>query len=116
MLQFDGADTKLGRRVINVLRDKHPDLKIPDLEMEEWASFEEYAECQTSTPVDCTAEIVKEVAGKLSRGAEPGSVDAVMLRSGFFDMAELRKSFVRSSLPGLIGYATKDRPGRPFVP
>jgi hypothetical protein len=80
VLQFDGADTKSGRRVIDVLRDKHPDLKIPDLEMEEWASFEEYEECRTSTPVDCTAEIVEEVAGKLNGGAGPGSVDAVMMK------------------------------------
>ncbi|KAL7526623.1 hypothetical protein ACHAXR_001569, partial [Thalassiosira sp. AJA248-18] len=77
---FDGDDTKSGRKVIDVLRDKHPPLLIPDLEKEDWASFEKYDECPNAIPVDCSAEIVEEVAGKLSGGAGPGSIDALMLK------------------------------------
>ena len=42
----EDADTKTGRRVIDVLRDKHPELMIPDVEAEGWQSFERYDECQ----------------------------------------------------------------------
>ena len=41
-----------------MLRDKHPDLMIPDLEREDWASFEAYDECLDSVPVDCSEEVV----------------------------------------------------------
>ena len=75
VLCFDEEDTKTGRKVIDVLHDKHPDLRIPDLEQEDWASFEAYDECPTSIPVDCSQEIVAEVASKVSGGAGPSGVD-----------------------------------------
>ena len=40
VLAFDWDDTKTGRKVIDVLRDKHPEMKIPAVEREGWASFE----------------------------------------------------------------------------
>ena len=40
-------------------------------------SFEEYDECPSAIPLDCTQETVKEVAVKLQGGAGPGSVDAI---------------------------------------
>ena len=75
--------------MIEVLREKHPDLRIPNLARGDWASFEEYTECLDSVPVDCTTEIVEKVAGKLRGGAGPGSVDAIamgnwLLRHGKF--------------------------------
>ena len=77
------------KTVIEVLREKHPDLRVPDLADEEWASFEEYDECGTSIPLDCSPEIVEEVAAKIRGGAGPGSVDAIamsnwLLRHGKF--------------------------------
>ena len=39
VLSPEDACTKTGRFVIDVLREKHPDLMVPDLEDEEWASF-----------------------------------------------------------------------------
>ena len=81
VLCFDEDDTKTGRKVIDVLHDKHPDLRIPDLDQEDWASFEAYDECPTSIPVDCSQEIVAEVASKVSGGAGPSGVDGLMLRS-----------------------------------
>ena len=62
-----------------MLREKHPDLRVPELEKEDWASFEEYGECGTSIPLDCSPEIVEEVAAKLRGGAGPGSVDAIAM-------------------------------------
>ncbi|KAL7523721.1 hypothetical protein ACHAWF_002319 [Thalassiosira exigua] len=73
----EDSDTKTGKRVIDVLRSKHPDLMIPRLEEEGWMSFEEYDECPSAIPLDCTQETVKEVAGKLQGGAGPSSVDAI---------------------------------------
>ena len=69
------------RKVIDVLRDKHPEMMIPDVGKEGWASFEAYDECPTSVPVDCSQEIVSLVAGKMSGGAGPSSVDALMLKN-----------------------------------
>jgi hypothetical protein len=67
------------KTVAEVLENKHPDLRIPDLADKEWASFEEYKECEAPIPLDCSAEIVEEVASKLRGGAGPGSVDAIAL-------------------------------------
>ena len=71
--------TKVHRPVIDVLREKHPDLRIPKLDEEEWASFEAYEECLTPIPLDCSSEIVEEVASNLRGGAGPGSVDAIAM-------------------------------------
>ena len=81
VLHPEETDAKSGRKVIEVLREKHPELMIPDLEQEGWASFEKYDTCKTTIPVDCTEEIVSVVAGKLGGGAGPGSVDAIALKS-----------------------------------
>ena len=56
-------EAKSRKKVIKVLCEKYPELMIPDLEKEGWASFEKYDECQVSIPVDCTEEIVKVRAG-----------------------------------------------------
>ncbi len=40
ILQLDEPDTKTGRRVIEVLSDKYPAMRILDLERTDWASFE----------------------------------------------------------------------------
>ena len=76
VMGIEDPDTKTGERVIDVLQKKHPDLMIPDLDQEGWASFETYDECPAPLPVDCTAETVEEIAYKLHGGAGPSSVDA----------------------------------------
>ena len=73
-------------------------------------------ECPTSTPVDCTAEIVEEVAGKLNGGAGPGSVDAVMMKKWLLRYGRASQE-LREELAAWVKWlATKDRPGRPIVP
>ena len=54
----DKFTKNLAKTVIEALGEKHPYLRIPDLEQDDWASFEEYAECLDSGLVDCTIEIV----------------------------------------------------------
>ncbi len=81
VLHPEETDAKSGRKVIEVLHEKHPELMIPDLEQEGWASFENYDTCNTAIPVNYTEEIVSVVAGKLGGGAGPSSVDAIALKS-----------------------------------
>ena len=53
MLSPTDIDSKTGRPIIDVLRDKHPDCRTPDLEKDGWALFEEYPPPRDSTPLDC---------------------------------------------------------------
>mmetsp|Transcript_6981 Transcript_6981/g.15290 ORF Transcript_6981/g.15290 Transcript_6981/m.15290 type:complete len:118 (-) Transcript_6981:1657-2010(-) len=78
---MEDACTKTGCLVIEVLWEKHPDLRIPGLDNRDWASFEGYDECLDSVPVDCLGEIVGEMASKLRGGAGPGSVDAIAMEN-----------------------------------
>ena len=74
-------DTKTGRKVIDVLHDKHPEMRIPDVGKDGWASFEAYDECPTSIPVDCSQEIVAKVASKMSGGAGPSGFDGLKMKN-----------------------------------
>ena len=76
----EDTDTKSGRRVIDVLQDKHPDMIDPDINAEGWMSFGEYEEGPGMLAVNCDQEIVKTIAGKLSGGAGPNSVDGRTLK------------------------------------
>ena len=80
MLSPADTDSKIGRPVIDVLREKHPDCRTPDLEMEGWASFEEYPPPRDGTPLDCNQETVQEIGNKVGGGAGPSSVDGLALK------------------------------------
>ena len=77
----DDLDTKTGRKVIDVLRSKHPEMMMPDISQEDFAAFEEYEELLESVPVDCDQGMVEEVASRLRGGAGPSSVDALALKN-----------------------------------
>ena len=79
------ADTKTGRPVIDVLREKHPPMMSPDVGGEGDLSFPEYEECPAMMPVDCGQDIVMVMAGKLSGGAGPSSVDGLALGKWLLD-------------------------------
>ena len=72
-------DKKTLSPVIDILQEKHPNILIPNLDDEDWASFKDYDECLDSVPVMCEQETVKEMASKLRGGAGPGSVDVSTL-------------------------------------
>ena len=72
-------DEKSGRPVTEVLRGKHPMARQPELEKENWASFEDYPMPREGVPLDCDQSILQVVAGKLSGGAGPNSVDGIAL-------------------------------------
>jgi hypothetical protein len=77
----DDTDAKSGLKVIEVLRSKHPDLRVPDLADPEHTAFEPYPHLPEPLPLDITAEHVEEVAGRLSGAAGPSGTDSVDLRN-----------------------------------
>ena len=52
----------------------------PSIEVEGWVSFGDYTERPVMLTVNCDQEIVKTIAGKLSDGAGPDSVDGRTLK------------------------------------
>ncbi len=75
-MQPDDPDTKTGMRVVDVLSDKHPAMRIPDLERTDWASFKAYDTSADLIPLDCTESTVSDMIGTLQVGAGPSRVDA----------------------------------------
>ncbi len=75
---FD-LDSKSGRPIINVLREKHPKSRVPSDE-----DFDEHPgapDCLESMPIYCFEECVAKAAARLSGGAGPCGVDTIMLKN-----------------------------------
>eukprot|EP00978_Attheya_sp_CCMP212_P024835 scaffold78676_cov64-Attheya_sp.AAC.3 len=83
VLQPDASCTKTGRPVVEVLREKHPDLREPLLVGQPNGSFEPDLEerLREPIPLETTAETVDAVASRLSGAAGPDGVDGVDLRN-----------------------------------
>ena len=64
-----GKCTKTGRPVADVLRDKHPDIRVPPVENPVCAAFEVYEDVSETVPLDFTEDDVTWVASKLSGAA-----------------------------------------------
>ena len=64
-----GKCTKTGRPVADVLRDKHPDIRVPPVENPVCAAFEVYEDVSETVPLDFTEDDVTWVASKLSSAA-----------------------------------------------
>jgi hypothetical protein len=77
----DDLCTKTGRPVIEVLRDKHPDQRLPDLSDPNSLAFSKFDEVPDPIPINCSPEIVEAVARKLMGAAGCSSVDAALLKS-----------------------------------
>ena len=65
--------------VIQVLREKHPNIHIPNINDPECASFEDYDEVPDPLPTQITADMVEQTASKLRGAGGPSSVDATSL-------------------------------------
>ena len=80
----DNLCTKIGLPIIDVLRDKHPDLQVPDLTLThpDNIAFNIYEEAMTCPiPLDAPAEVVKSIVTKLQWSNGPYSVDTVLLKN-----------------------------------
>ena len=86
----DEACTKTGRPVIDVLRDKHPPLRDPDLSGPNPGAFEGYGQLRTPevVPVTITERDIARVAPKLSGAGGPSGVDAVALSNWLIRFGE----------------------------
>ena len=81
VLQPDDPCTKTGRPVLEVLRDKHPAMRVPDATSLQREAFESYDSTPEPVPLNITPEIVEKVACRLSGGAGPSGTDSVDLRN-----------------------------------
>ena len=77
----DGECTKAGRPVTQVLEEKHPDMREPDLTDPEGGAFEPYKETPFAVPLVVSEEMVEKVASRMGGGAGPGGADAVHLQN-----------------------------------
>ena len=75
VLMPDDIDSKSGRPVLDVLKDKHPPMREPGV-----AAMPSYEELPDHVRLLINEEMVAEVAGKLSGSAGPGGTDAVDLQ------------------------------------
>jgi hypothetical protein len=109
----DDVCTKTGRLVLDVLREKHPELWEPPSVGGETGACERYTTTPAAIPVDITGETVESVAANLSNAAGPGGMDAVDLRNRLLrfgkDLEALREEMAawatwiaNSSPPGLL--------------
>ena len=70
----DDIDVKLGRPVVDVLREKHPVLIVPDNGV-----LKDYDVIPELVPINITEDTVKKVSGRLTSVAGPGGIDAASL-------------------------------------
>ena len=73
--------TKTRRPVADVLREKHPDMRVPPVENPTCAAFEVYEEVSETVPLDFTEGDVTWVASKISGAAGALGAEAMELRN-----------------------------------
>ena len=81
MLLPDDQRKKTGWPVAEVLREKHPDMRVPPVENPTCAAFEEYEDIPETVPFDFTEDDVMWVASKLSGAAGVLGAEATELRN-----------------------------------
>ena len=67
---------KNGRPVAEVLREKHPDMRVPPVENPTYKAFKEYEDVTKTVPLDFTEDGVTWVASKISGAAGALGVEA----------------------------------------
>ena len=91
--------TKTGRPVAEVLREKHPDMRVPPAETPTCAAFEKYGELPKTVPLNFTEDDVTWVSSKLSGAAVALGAEAIELCNWLFCFGcaseELRVVIVR---------------------
>ena len=79
ILHPDEPCTKSGKPVWQVLQDKHPPLRDPDMLQSIDSGFEPYPALPTAIPICVTPDDVEIISSRLSGAAGPGGTDAVEL-------------------------------------
>ena len=80
--------------VADVLREKHPDMRVPPVENPTCASFKEYEEVPETVPLDFLENDVTWVASKLSGAAGALGSEAIELTNFLFRFGCMLEGFV----------------------
>jgi hypothetical protein len=98
----DDACTKTGRRVSDILAEKHPKLRIPNLSGPNNLAFADYGEAPDIIPIDCPIGDAERVARQLHGSAGCSGVDAEHLKNQLLKhgkaSAELHEELVEWAL------------------
>ena len=77
----DNQFTKIGQPVAEILREKHPDMRVPPVENPTCAAFKEYEDVHEMVFLNFTKDDVTWVASKLSGAAGALGVEAIGLHN-----------------------------------
>ena len=101
--------TKTGVPVLEALRAKHPPLRDPTSVGLEGGAFEPYDRAPTQVPVVVTADVVEDVASRLSGSSGPSGTDAVELRNWLLRYGG-SSAALRSELAALTTWIANSNP------
>ena len=76
LLHPDSTDAKSRKPVVEVLRDKHPDMRISDAGADGGMAFEPHPAVPAPLPLDSMVAVAARIAKNLSGGAGPDSIDS----------------------------------------
>ena len=80
VLSVNSTNARTGKLVIEVLRDKHPDLQEVDLSHHKCSLFEHYQNRPTVLPLDVTAHDIEQTVRKMGGSGGPSGADSAMLK------------------------------------
>ena len=80
VLHVNSTDPKTGRPVLEVLKEKHPNLQEVELSHPECSAFEDCLEGPTVLPLDITAHEIKETGRKMGGSRGPSLTDSMILK------------------------------------
>ena len=100
----DNIDTKSGRPVVDMLREKHPVPIVPDVGV-----LEDYGIIPEFMPINITEDTVEQVSGRLTGATGPGGIDAAGLQQWIlrFNVANQR---LRQAVASLARWMANDIP------
>ena len=106
----DDLCTKTQRRVFDVLQEKHPPMREPNLDARTSTGiFEHYDECPEAIDLDITQDTVEKVASRLHGSAGPSGTDAVALRDWLLRFGEDSK-ILREELAAIARWLANHHP------
>ena len=108
-LLLEDKCTKTRRPVAEVLREKHPDMRVPPVENPVCASFKEYEDVPKTVPLDFTEDDVTWVTSKLSGAAYALGAEAMELRNWLFRFGFASEE-LRVVIASLAGWMANSSP------
>ena len=109
-----GKMHKTGRPVADVIREKHPDMRVSPVENPVCAAFEEYEDVPQMVPLDFMEDDVMWVASKFSGAAGALGAEAMELRNWLFCFGCASKD-IRVVVAGFVDWMTNSSPPGPLI-